>query len=273
MAKYFSGKYVGSRSRSVILCVILLILAALLLFIGASGKVIAENLLLPIFGEIEPIFTPLPEGYTSCRITLPRLDVYTLVLYSSDSSRDASLAAERIRQRGGAGYVFKEGNYMVIASGYQSLADARAVANKQGEEYLPEVFLLSSGSVSFEVKCSEKDALSMKDACETYSGERMSIIKESMELERGNIGQSEVKMRYLNRAADAKRMVERLEDVPSGKDDELITRLLTLYRNAETRFREIYSKNYEYSIDFFADIRYNYIEMTVEYQNAVQNLT
>ena len=67
-------------------------------------------------------------------------------------------------------------------------------------------------------------------------------------------------------------MVERLESVPSGKDDGLITQLLTLYRNQEMQFEKIYSKNYEDSLDFFADIRYNYIEMTVAYCNAVQNL-
>ena len=37
-------------------------------------------------------------------------------------------------------------------------------------------------------------------------------------------------------------------------------------------YEKIYSKNYEDSLDFFADIRYNYIEMTVAYCNAVQNL-
>ena len=273
MAKYSSGRYIRSGSRAVMTVLILILCALLLLFIGAGGKAIAENLLVPLFGDIKPSITPLPDGYVARHITLPRIDVYTLVLHTLDASDQASAHADAVRQKGGAGYVLKDNRYRVIAAGYQTAAQARSVANKQSQDYQPDVFLLSSGSISFNVTCSEETAQTLSDACSLYSTLISQMIREATVLEQGDISQSGVKIEYTRRSAEAKRMVERLENVPSGKDDGLITQLLTLYRNADMQFEKIYSKNYEYSLDFFADIRYNYIEMTVAYCNAIQNLT
>lgn len=279
MAKYYSGRYVRSRRGTAFVFIgILAAVVAVALLLSAAGKSIAQNLLVPMFGDVKQSITPLPEGYKSGLITMPRLSLYTLELnsFADNKAADAAAEADTLRKRGGAGYVFRherDSRLRLLASGYTTEAQARSVAQKQAEEYSSSVFLLSSGSVSFAISCDKEHFKVLQEACSYYPELVRQLADEAVSLERQEMTQTAVKVKYSSRASRLRVLASSLEDIPSTAKTPIINTLLTLYRNGIIMMEKISSQNFEYSVDFFAEIRYNYIEMACAYCQAVENLS
>ncbi len=275
MAKYYSGKYLHSRKRSVTAAVI--VIAAVLLLatiLGFLGKTIARELLLPAFGQVNQSVTPLPDGYQSGYICLPRLDLYAVQFCAFDKPAQATAASDALRKKGGAGYVVDDSSFRVLASCYTTLSQAQSVAEKQTDEnYSPEVYFISSGSVSFAVSCEETAFETIKNACLFYPQLVKQMVTETVSSEKQDITQSALNVTYATRSNQLRQIISELEALPSDATSPLISQLLTLYRNALLMIEKINAKNFEYSVDFFADIRYNYIEMAFAYCKAVENLS
>ena len=274
MAKYASGKYRASRGRTVLTVAIIIFAALFLIIIGASGRVIAENLLIPIFKDVEPSITPLPHGYKSGEIQLPRLNLYCVELNKYDSVTQATRQSEDIRKKGGAGYIFEEADkYRLLVSGYVTQQQALSVAENQADDkYAPAVFLISSGSVSFRVSCPSQSFDILQEACNYFAQLVYSLVDQAIQLEKQEISIAALKIKYSSIAAELEGIVKKLESISSSHDDRLINELLTLYNNSLLQTKKIFLENFQDSIDFFAEIRYNYIQMTVYYCQAVQNL-
>lgn len=279
MAKYYSGRYVRSRRGTafILIGIVAAVVAVALLF-SIAGKSIAQNLLVPMFGDINQSITPLPQGYKSGLIILPRLDMYALELnsFADNKAAEATDAASTLRQRGGAGYVFNDersARLRLLASGYTTEAQARSVAQKQAEDYSPSVFLISSGSVSFAVSCDKEHFYALQEACSYYPELVRRLADEAVSAERKEITQAALKVKYSSHASSLRVIASSLEDIPSTAKTPIINVLLTLYRNAIVMLEKISSQNFEYGVDFFAEIRYNYIEMACAYCQAVENLS
>lgn len=274
MAKHFApGKGFPNNRKAAVITVALALTVAILLISGI-GRAISDNILMPLFGSAPPAVTPMPDDRTNGRITLPRLDVYLLQLGSHTDAAPAAAEAKTIAQRGGAGYVLNQDSYRVIAAGYLTQAEAQSVADKQTDkEFSPSVFMLSSGSVSFKLQCSKEQLDILLEACEYYPSLVKDLMEESVLLDSCETTASRVRINYTYRLTAVEEIIAGLESLPYSPDEELIPRLLTVYRNARLQLNNISLKNSKEGLDFFSEIKYNYIEMIIAYRDMIENLS
>lgn len=118
MSEYYSGAYFvrrrggahGKRAAGVLIAVLLLLTAAICLLVVFLPKITSDE------------SVPTGGGVT-------RKKFYILTTYVGSFRDDALLAAHDTSARGGAGYVYNDGEYKVVAAVYDSEADARALAS------------------------------------------------------------------------------------------------------------------------------------------------
>lgn len=274
MAKHFAPAKGFPNNRKAAVITVVLALTVAILLISGIGRAISDNILMPIFGSAPPAVTPMPDDRTNGRINLPRLDVYLLQLGSYAEAAPASAEAKAIAQRGGAGYVLNQGSYRVIAAGYLTQAEAQSVADKQTDkEFSPSVFMLSSGSVSFKLQCSKEQLDILRRACEYYPSLVKDLMEESVLLDSCEATASRVRINYTYRLTAVEEIIAGLESLPYSPDEELIPRLLTVYRNARLQLNNISLKTSKEGLDFFSEIKYNYIEMIIAYRDMIKNLS
>lgn len=127
MSDYNSGAYFvrrgrgrgghGKRAAGVLIAVLLLLTAAICLLVVFLPKITGDE------------SVSVGGGFT-------RKKFYILTTYVGSVRDDALLAAHDASARGGAGYVYNDGEYKVVASVYDNESDARALASvNDGAQY------------------------------------------------------------------------------------------------------------------------------------------
>lgn len=163
-------------------------LAVYLITASAAGKWLAEEVMAPAFSALSelPIFSSdameqleeetAPEqdvlsvslnsggNSVSAEVALPALEVYALQMGAFSSAENAGAMAGSIQARGAGGYICQDGEmYRVLAAGYGSQSDAKAVKDRLVEEGADcTLYTISAPAVTFSITASEEQLQEIK---------------------------------------------------------------------------------------------------------------
>ncbi len=178
-----------------------LIMVGLIIYLftaSAAGKWLAEEVMAPAFGALSelPVFNSdsmdrleqessaseeslevsLSGGISSVseNVELPAISCFALQMGAFSSEENASSLSASLKERGAGGYVYDDGSmYRVLASGYNSEAEARSVKERlisEGSDCT--VYDISAPAVTFSITAGKDDIQSIKDAfCALYDAQ------------------------------------------------------------------------------------------------------
>ena len=146
----------------------------------AAGVLIAVLLLLTAGICVRVVFLPKLSVPTSGAPSFKGKTYYLLATAKATDRAQASVAAQYAAERGGAGYIYNDGNYHIIAAVYEREADAKTLASMNADSHYFALTIPPSA-------CGAGD----KRALEYLTGEWFQTVSAAAtELDRGNITES-----------------------------------------------------------------------------------
>ncbi len=178
----------------------------------AAGMLIVILLLLTAGICLLVLFMPKMSERADGNVNFKGKTFHFLSVATATDRSEALMGAQNARERGGAGYVFNNGSYRIIAAVYDRESDAKTLASvNDGADYFPVALP--------PLACSESDRLLL----ECIAGEFFtSVFTAATELDRGNISDSAAEFALL-------KALSKLEKLAQNADNAALARTV---RNA-----------------------------------------
>ena len=251
------------------LAVILVIVAfAVFVFsVNAIGKFVAEKVMAPVMGSLTVVATntPAPNATPDTSkltqtINVPAFSLFTIQLGAYSTEDAAKTEAANVKAQGGAGYVAKGDYFRVLASGYNTKADADNVqaqlkdANKDSQ-----VFELKCDELVFKITATKAQIDTINNAFTKYPLLCSQFVDYSASFDKGDISQIEFRTKIKTMLSDIQKIKTDLTNM--GSSNKALLALIDIYAQAETSMEDISTDNQSSSQDLLVKIKYNYIQM------------
>ncbi len=197
-----------------------LIMVGLIIYLftaSAAGKWLAEEVMAPAFSALAelPVFSSdgldmleqennaaedslavsLSSGITSVNenVQLPAITCFALQMGAFSSEQNAAALSAELKGRGAGGYVcHDDGIYRVLASGYGTESEARAVKERLvGEGSDCTVYDISAPSVTFSITAGKDDINSIKQSFNALSQAQTALCAACIEFDEKSMSPSE----------------------------------------------------------------------------------
>lgn len=289
----------------------LLAVAALLYFITASaaGSWISENIVNPVLEAFNPepatsvadtawleptgagggtgdiyadadetlsaqdsvTATPNAAPITGTDLKLDGALIHAVQMGAFKSEANAGTEADTVRGRGGAGYVYYDGElYRVLASAYATEPEAKAVRDQLKSEAIEAgVFTMEIEEVNLHVTAGENVVAAMTGAMDAVKAARDELTALSIAYDKKEITASAAKSSIDETNASLRAALNELS-AQAGSDNAVISRLAALLEKMSAGLDELSSAGNE--LDFSSRMKYTQIGMvsdTVEFVNAI----
>ena len=228
---------------------------------GTLGKYVS-NLILPIInGESQsgkqeadlddPLLTPpndteeLTEDTSKVNDTLKAnaLSLYTIQMGAFTEEENAKAFSGELKARGGAGYIYNDGFYRVMAIGFQSEEDANKVKDELiANDMEASIYKLVTSGADMQITATEENGIlfvqHMKSGIEvSYAGTN------NCDLDSGAITLLEALDRISSINSEMELKKERLQEINANQsNNEILDGLVKLYDNSCLSLERIKSK-------------------------------
>lgn len=242
----------GLRRLPVAVALIVILGIAYFASAGAVGKWMAERVLAPLLGWTDQTQQPpqqggflvAPQAATpppgtatpqAQSILLNSYDCFALQMGAYDGAVGAESAAIGVRQSGGAGYIWQDGKYRVLAAGYLSQADAEKVRDQLkagGTDSV--VYAYQAPGIKMDVLATAEQVNCLKQTLSTIEQIIASVETLSMDLDTGKITAEDAKVTLLQYSQNmAAAMLEMRKQLGSSEDVAIVTSLMALGSQSE----------------------------------------
>lgn len=197
-----------------------LIMVGLIIYLftaSAAGKWLAEEVMAPAFSALSelPVFSSdgldkleqenseaeaslavsLNDGLTSVNenVELPAISCFALQMGAFSSEENASALSASLKERGAGGYVYNDGSmYRVLASGYSTEAEARAVKERlisEGSDCT--VYDISAPAVTFSITAGKNEIQSIRESFYALYDAQTALCAACIEFDENSMSPSE----------------------------------------------------------------------------------
>lgn len=263
------------------------------IFAGTLGKFVS-NLILPILsGEQaeggqgtdtdDPILT-LPDDTNepvadTVKITdtlkANALALYGIQMGAFTDEENAKAFSQELKTRGGAGYVYNDGFYRVMAIGFQSEEDANQVRNElKADEIESHVYKLTTAGADMEITATVENIAEIRSAYEIWEQKYRSMEDVIVSLDSGAISSLEAadKIQVLKTEMEQKR--DKLQEMNANQNNNVVLAgLVKLYDDSCQSLDIILAKNTSDKVAISSEIKYTYIDMLMQYKDYMEQIT
>lgn len=227
--KYKIKQYKTGRSRRWIIW----LLAAAGIAVLALHLIDRRALTLPAFTA--PALTQADMQQETRVLTLEGSHFFALQLGAFDDEKSARQLADSFRSRGAAGYLYKNGNYRVLAAAYESRESAQAVQAQLAQIHGVDAYLcpLNRSGITLRLtgQKAQLDALSdIFDLCDQLTYTLCSI---SQALDKGEITADEARQALSSQRDTVHSLSSRMNMLFSREHHEAIAQLSSLLSDME----------------------------------------
>lgn len=260
---------------------------------GTLGKFVS-NLILPILsGEQssegqdidtdDPILT-LPDdtnesaadtAKTTDTLKAKSITLYGIQMGAFTDEENAKAFSQELKTRGGAGYIFNDGFYRVMAIGFQSEEDAIQVKEElKTDEIESHVYKLTTAGADMEITAKEENIREIRSAFEIWEEKYRTIEEIIVSLDSGGITPLEASDKIRGLKAEMEQKRDKLHEMNGNQNNNVIlTGLVRLYDNSCRSLDIILSQNTNDKVAISSEIKYTYIDMLMQYKDYMEQIT
>ncbi len=260
---------------------------------GTLGKFVS-NLILPILsGEQEgdgqvtdtddPILT-LPddtnesvEDTTKITETLKAnsLTLYGIQMGAFTDEENARAFSQELKARGGAGYIYNNGFYRVMAIGFQSEEDARKVREElKTDDIESHVFKLATSGADMQVTATVENVMEIRSAYEIWEENFRLMEQMVVSLDSDSITSLEAADKINAQKTEMEQKRNKLQEMNANQSNNVIlTGLVGLYDESCRSLDKILSENANDKVAISSEIKYTYIDMLMQYKDYMEKIT
>jgi hypothetical protein len=262
---------------------------------GTLGKFVS-NLIQPILSgkqsieeegqstdTVDPIIT-LPDNTNASAADTAKitdtlnaraLTLFAIQMGAFTDEENAKAFSQELKTRGGAGYIFKDEFYRVMAIGFQSEEDARQVRyDLKEDEIESHIYKITTAGVDMEITATPENVTEIRSAFEMWEDKYRSMEEIIVSLDSGAIAPLEAadKIRMLKMEMEQKR--DKLQEKNSNQNNNVILAgLVGLYDDSCQLLDIILSDNTNDKVAISSKIKYTYIEMLMQYKDYMEQIT
>lgn len=259
---------------------------------GTLGKYVS-NLILPIInGESQagkqeadlddPLLTPpndteeLTEDTSKVNDTLKAnaLSLYTIQMGAFTEEENAKAFSGELKARGGAGYIYNDGFYRVMAIGFQSEEDANKVKDELiANDMEASIYKLVTSGADMQITATEENVDIVRSAYEIWEEKYRMLEQIIVDLDSGAITLLEALDRISSIKSEMELKKERLQEINANQsNNEILDGLVKLYDNSCLSLERIKSKSFNDMVAISSEIKYTYIEMLMHYKDYMEQI-
>ncbi len=194
---------------------------------------------------------------------------YAVIAETLDDESLSAIAADELRQLGGAGYVIRDKSYLVVASVYSDKGEAETVISRL-DSYSATVYELTIPEPKLKwCKTADKDLVTdtLNYASEAFTG----LYEISVELDKSSISEAQAVSRIKILYNEIEKITSELDTITVKKDDFNLIRLKAEITAAMAMLGNL--KNDALTrYNLVSDIRYTYTAILVGYKNLTGNI-
>lgn len=259
--------------------VILILLAAGVYFISISavGSWLSKHIVEPVFSAFMSEKKESPANSDDSMSTmninddvkLPKLECFMLQMGVFDSESNANTLAESVRQKGGAGYVMRDGEkYRVLAAGYATQEEACSVRDRlKSEGYDCSVHEITTETTDFSVSVMSGTNNTIENLKSAFYA-LLSAHDDLLELE---LNFDKSSMTAENGKAAVSTILSQLQSSSSGLKN-LPTEITGCIESYEAALEKLKNANTDSAEEFSSMIKYAQASCACEFMNMVKSL-
>lgn len=268
--RYNRSRKKQNRGGMALLSLVVLGVCVYALLASSAGKWVADNVLAPVFNTNKQENTDTPKTEAKGHsLNLDGFTAYTMQMGAFSEEKNAKASAQEIMTRGGAGYVFNDGSYRVLASAYTSEQDANTVKDqlKSQSNIDASVYTITVPKVDLTITSDDKNYDTLNAAFTSYLAAKDKVGELSLKLDKGEMNKDQA-------LGELTTMKDELQ-----KHYQAIEKLSEKNENFKS-FKELYKSTVEHMSSIkdsdetllSANLKNLYLHMICSYANYVKNI-
>lgn len=263
---------------------------------SAAGKWLAEEVMAPAFSALAelPLFSSdglsrleqenapsddslavsLNGGLSAVNenVQLPAISCFALQMGAFSSEENASALSAELKSRGAGGYIYHdEGMYRVLASGYGTEAEARAVKERLVNEGTDcTVYDISASPLTFSITAGKDDIQSIKQSFNALSAAQTALCSACIEFDESGMSPTEgavmVNAIHTELSLACGNLDKYAEASPA------IASLAECCNKCIASLNSLAAGDYSSSKEFSSAMKYTLLELSDAYSSMLENL-
>jgi hypothetical protein len=276
--------------------ILLMLLGFGLIYVASAGTLgkFVSNLILPVLngeesgrGQVQDSDDPilsLPDetdepvkDTTKITDTLKAnaLSLYAIQMGAFADEENAEAFSQQLKKRGGAGYIYNNGFYRVMAIGFQSEDDAKQVRDElRAEDIESHVYKLATGGADMQITATQENVDIIRSAYGIWEEKYRSLEEIIVSLDSGAISPSEAVDKIRETKTEMELKKEKLQEINAGQNNNaILAGLVELYNGSCLSLDKVLSKNSNDKVAISSEIKYTYIDMLMLYKDYMEQIT
>lgn len=277
MSELETKKYPKGGGGSLLLLLFLVIICVAVLTAQTGFPVLFIDGPLP---KPQATMEPLPQvsaAPSDSTLTIARQSWYAVQVGSYESQAQADTAAEQLRKRGGAGYVYKSGSYRLLVSCYPSQEEAEEVRQKlqaSGEFTSPVLYHFVSDEILLRIVAAPVQSSALSQGYALLPEMIRELSRLSLALDRSTMDAAAARAAIATNLARVRSLIDLMNTALSGSSHQLTRGLMELLEACASSLEAI-KQNSGDTLSLSAQIKYNHMEILcrfIDYANKMEQL-
>ena len=203
------------------------------------------------------------------------LSLYAIQMGAFADEENAEAFSQQLKKRGGAGYIYNNGFYRVMAIGFQSEDDAKQVRDElRAEDIESHVYKLATGGADMQITATQENVDIIRSAYGIWEEKYRSLEEIIVSLDSGAISPSEAVDKIRETKTEMELKKEKLQEINAGQNNNaILAGLVELYNGSCLSLDKVLSKNSNDKVAISSEIKYTYIDMLMLYKDYMEQIT